>query len=308
MKDLDLPPVEAGSWRAWAVAVRPISLLVVLSPVLAGATMGYARAGAIDWRLCGLALVAGVVMQLITNLQNDVGYTRRGDEFLGQRLGLPRATAQGWLPMAHVDRAIVLLSVIATVMGLAMVALRGWPVLAIGLASLLAAFCYMGGPRPIAYTPFGEWVAFVFFGPVAVIGTDWLVTGGTGVQSALASVCIGALTAAALAVNNHRDLSHDSVVGRRTFAVTWGDAASSRLMRALLYGPFFVTLVMAINSHSLWPMLPLLLFVSARKLIQDFESCEPGTAYNAILFRTFRLTLKFAALMSFGAVLNRMVS
>ena len=59
-------------------------------------------------------------------------------------------------------------------------ALRGWPVLAIGISSLVAALAYMGGPRPIAYTPFGELTVFVFFGLVAVMGTDWVLTGPTG--------------------------------------------------------------------------------------------------------------------------------
>jgi hypothetical protein len=65
-------------------------------------------------------------------------------------------------------------------LGLALVAWRGWPVLAIGTASLLAALAYMGGPRPIAYTPFGELTVFVFFGLVAVMGTDWVLTGSVG--------------------------------------------------------------------------------------------------------------------------------
>jgi hypothetical protein len=100
-------------------------------------------------------------------------------------------------------------ALVATALGLALVAYRGWPVLAIGVASMVAALAYMGGPRPIAYTPFGELTVFVFFGLVAVMGTDWVLTGTVGTVSVLAAVAMGGLAAAALAVNNHRDLAHD---------------------------------------------------------------------------------------------------
>ena len=69
--------------------------------------------------------------------------------------------------------ALRLAAAVAVALGLALVAWRGWPVLAIGTASLLAALAYMGGPRPIAYSPFGELTVFLFFGLVAVLGTQF---------------------------------------------------------------------------------------------------------------------------------------
>jgi len=186
-----------------------------------------------------------------------------------------------------------------------LVAYRGWPVLAIGLASMVAALAYMGGPKPIAYTPLGELTVFVFFGLVAVMGTDWVLTGSIGADSALASVAIGALAAAALAVNNHRDIAHDRLVGRRTFAVSFGADASRGLFNALLWGPLALVPVIAGVGQSAALLLPLLLVPAARQLCRDFARCPPGTAFNDILFRTFRLELWFAALLSAGALLGR---
>lgn len=130
-------------------------------------------------------------------------------------------------------------ALVAIGIGLALVAYRGWPVLAISAASLLAALAYMGGPRPIAYTPLGELTVFVCFGLVAVTGTDWVLTGSIGQVSVLASAAIGSL-AAALAVNNHRDIAHDRLVGRRTFAVRFGEHASRRLFDALVLAPYLL--------------------------------------------------------------------
>jgi 1,4-dihydroxy-2-naphthoate octaprenyltransferase len=296
--------IRPGSVAAWAVAVRPRSLFVAVSPVLVGATLGFARTGAIDLRAALLVLGAALLMQAITNLQNDAGYTVRGGDSSGTRTGLPRATAQGWLSVRHVRAGIVLAALAAAGLGLALVAYRGWPVLAIGVASLLAALAYMGGPRPIAYTPFGELTVFVFFGLVAVNGTDWVLTGGIATVSLLASAAIGSLAAAALALNNHRDIDHDRLVGRRTFAVSFGARVSARLYAALLLGPFVLTPTMAWQAGTPALLLPLLLLPAAWRLRRDFAGCAAGVAFNALLFRTFRLELGFALLLSAGALMG----
>ena len=302
----EAPPaaIRPGSFRAWTVAARPRSLLVAISPVLVGAALGYQRTGAIDPWAALLVLGAALLMQVITNMQNDVGYTVRGGERSGTRTGLPRATANGWLSVRHVRAGIVVAALLAAGFGLALVAWRGWPVLAIGCASLLAALAYMGGPRPIAYTPYGELTVFVFFGLVAVTGTDWVLTGSVGAVSGLAAVAIGGLAAAALAVNNHRDIAHDRLVGRRTFAVTFGERGSLALYTALLFTPFALLPAMAAWARAPALLLPLLLLPKAWQLRHAFRVCPRGTAFNAVLFRTFRLELAFAALLSAGAVIG----
>ncbi len=300
--------VRAGSWKAWAVAIRPRSLLVALSPVLVGAAFGFARTGHIDALAALMVLGAALLIQVITNMQNDVGYTVRGGDSSGTRTGLPRATANGWLSVRHVRAGIVVAALAATALGFALVAHRGWPVLAIGCSSLLAALAYMGGPKPIAYTPYGELTVFIFFGLVAVMGSDWVLSGDVGMVSVLASVAIGGLAAAALAVNNHRDIAHDRLVGRRTFAVTFGDSGSQRLFSALLFSPFALVPVMALTAHAPALLLPLLLLPEALALRNCFLRCPPGLGFNGVLFRTFKLELWFAALLSAGAVLGRVVA
>jgi 1,4-dihydroxy-2-naphthoate octaprenyltransferase len=246
------------------------------------------------------------MVQVISNLQNDVGYTVRGAESSGTRTGLPRATAQGWLQVRTVRLAIVALAIAATVLGLWLVVLRGWPVLTIGVASLVAALAYMGGPKPIAYTPFGELTVFVFFGLVAVMGTDWVLTDGIGAATVAASVAIGSLAAAALAVNNQRDIAHDALVGRRTFPVVFGAAVAQRGYALLLLGPFALTPLIAWLGGTPTLLLPLLLLPTAWSLWRDFLRCPPGLAFNLVLFRTFRLELVYAVLLASGAVLGRL--
>jgi 1,4-dihydroxy-2-naphthoate polyprenyltransferase len=292
------------SVHAWLVAVRPRSLLLAVSPVLVGASLGFMRAGAVDTVAVLLAMAAALLMQLITNLQNDVGYTLRGGDATGTRIGLPRATSSGLLTPRRVRLAIVVLSLAAAAFGLALVAYRGWPVLAMGTASLLAALAYMGGPKPIAYTPLGELTVFVFFGLVAVMGTDWLATGSTDAFTALGAAAVGALAAAALAVNNQRDRAHDQSVGRQTYAALFGSKASRVLFGLLLTMPFVLLAAMCLLANAPWLALPCLLGPVAWRIDRDFAACPGGLAFNGILFRVFQLTLGFSALLALGALLS----
>lgn len=298
--------IRPGSLSAWRAAVRPGTLLAAISPVLVGTALSLGSSGAVRIMAVVLVLAAALLMQVVTNLQNDVGYTLRRGEIHGSRTGLPRATAQGWLSVRQVRAGIVLAGIIAVALGAVLVAYRGWPVLAIGAASLSAALAYMGGPRPIAYTAFGELTVFLFFGVVAVVGTEWVLTGSIGLPGLLASFSIGGLAAAALAVNNHRDIEHDRSVGRRTFAVVAGEAGSRRLYGALLLGSFALVPVLCVCVRAPSLLLPLMLAPAAIRLRRDFARCRPGDAFTEILFRTFRLELGFALLLSAGFLLAAM--
>jgi 1,4-dihydroxy-2-naphthoate octaprenyltransferase len=299
------PDIAPGSLDAWLVALRPPSLLIAISPVVVGTALAWQRVGTVDWLFVLLTLAAAVALQVITNLQNDVGYTVRGAERHGTRTGLPRATAHGWLRVADVRVAIAGTIVASVALGLPLMMKWGWPVAAMGVPSIVAALAYMGGPRPIAYTPFGELVVFVFFGLIAVPGTDFVLTGSVGMASWLAAPALGGLAVAAMVINNHRDAEHDRGTGRRTFAVVFGTAATRVLYQAALLGPFALVPAIAWCAPGLPLLLPLVLLPAASRLRRDFLDCPPGLPFNQLLFRTFKLELAFALLLATGAVLAR---
>ena len=299
----EIPP---GSLRAWAVAIRPKTLWIAAIPVVVGTSLAWMHGAEILTWVAALAFVASILMQLITNLQNDVGYTARGLE-TGKRVGLPRATSRGWLTPAEVRRAIAIAIAGAIVVGTPLAMHAGPAVAGIGVASVLAALAYMGGPRPIAYTPFGELAVFVFFGLVAVLGTYLLHAGAGGPTVWLAAIAIGSHASAVLVVNNHRDADHDRRTGRRTFATTFGKEASARLYAAALWAPFAVVAFMAAAEARLGLAAPLILVPMAWRLQRDFLNVPAGPAFNLILFRTVKLELAFGGLLSAGAVLQRVL-
>jgi len=294
-----------GTLRVWSLALRLQSLPVALGPVLVGSALAYLRSGSIHPALTALAMAAALLMQMISNLQNDLGYTVRGCGHAGDHPGLPRATVNGWLSVRQLRIAIVFLALIGIAIGLTLVAYRGWPVLAIGVLSLLAALAYMGGPRPIAYSPLGELTVLLFFGLVAVLGTDWLLSGQISLGSVLAALAVGSLAAAALAVNNQRDVAHDRAAGRHTFAACFGESAARALFSALLLGAFLLLLPLAWISAAPLLLLPWILLAQALHLRHDFFCCAAGAGYNRILLRTFQLGLKFSVVLSLAAWLSR---
>ena len=307
IRELTSPSVSSirpGSWAAWRIALRPTSLWIATVPVLAATCLAWSLAAAFDAATALIALAASVLMQVVTNLQNDVGFTERRTGN-GVHVGMPRATANGWLTPREVKQAILATIVIAALATLPVMLRFGWPIVLIGAVSTLAAYGYMGGPRPIAYTPLGELTVFVFFGLTAVCGTYYLQAGEIGVAAWIAGAAIGSHAAAVLLVNNYRDRAYDATTGRRTLPIVIGAAASVRLYAALELVPFALVPVLALLTGSVWLALPLLALPWALRLVRDFARTPDGPAQNAQLFRTVMLEVGFGMLLCAGALMHR---
>ena len=293
--------IRPGSWDAWRVAIRPRTLLIATVPVIVATCLAWSLAGVFDPWIALIALTAAVMMQVVTNLQNDVGYTERGGETRGH-VGLPRATAQGWLRTAQVKRAIIAAIAVAQVVALPLMIRGGWPIVATSIASTAAAYAYMGGPRPIAYTPWGEVTVFVFFGLVAVCGSYYVQAGTIGVGAWIAAAAIGMHASAVLLVNNYRDRDHDRNSGRRTLTVVLSATAARRLYGLLVLAPFAFAVGLAWVEGNAWFALPLAALPWAMRLQRELARSTPGPAQNALLFRTVLLEVAFGLLLSAGAL------
>jgi 1,4-dihydroxy-2-naphthoate octaprenyltransferase len=298
--------VEPGSLAAWRVALRPKTFPIAAVPVFVGTAFAWAQHGSFVPWVFVLAIAGAILVQAISNMQNDVGYTVRGGE-TGTRTGLPRATANGWLSVPAVRGAIVAAVIAAVLVGAPLMVYRGWPVALIVASSIVAAWAYMGGPRPIAYTPYGDVTVFLFFGLMAVCGTVYVQAGTIGAAGWLAGVAIGLLAASVLTVNNHRDIAHDATTGRRTLSVVLGAAGSRAVYRTSVLGAFALVPAIAWTAGSAWYLLPLALLPRALALLAAFDAAPGGHAYTPLLFRTVILEAGFGISLTAGALLSRLV-
>ncbi len=287
--------------KHWLLAVRPKTLTIAVVPVLVGTTLGWIDGGRLNWGVAGAALLVALLIQAGTNLHNDAADFARGADDPGTRLGPPRATAQGWLRAEQVRRGALACFGLALATGGYLVWSGGWPILVVGLLSILAGLAYTGGPRPIAYTGLGEAFVWVFFGVVAVAGSYYLQTAGLNRDALLAGTIIGMPAAAVLVVNNYRDLDNDRLAGRRTLAVRFGRRASQVEYGLLMLLPFALLLGLGGPGGLGWnALLPYLALPWAVVLVRRFRKEAPGPAFNTLLAGTARFQLAFSLLLCLG--------
>jgi 1,4-dihydroxy-2-naphthoate octaprenyltransferase len=287
--------VSPGRLHAWFLACRPKTLSVSLSPVLVGTAIAWHDSGRILWLPLLAAALGAALIQVGTNLFNDVGDFLRGTDTPG-RLGPRRAAAEGWLSPGAIRLGGWLAFALAFLCGIYLVAHGGWPIVFIGLASLAAGWAYTGGPRPIAYGPLGEIFVFIFFGLVAVGGSYYLQTLTLTPTVLFAATLVGIHAAAVITVNNYRDHDGDRACGKNTLAVRLGRPATRHLYTAEMLAPYALLPLLASLG---WPAaLPLLSLPLAARLTARFRREPPGPVFNDILAATAGLQLTFALLLA----------
>lgn len=299
----DLPAavtqVPPSGWRIWWTAARPRTLPLAATPVLAGIALAWAEAAAPRWFAALATLLAALLIQVGTNLHNDASDHERGND-LEDRLGPLRVTAAGWASAAAVRVASYLGFGTAFGLGIYLASVGGWPVIAIGLASLAAGLAYSGGDRPISHTPVGELFVWVFFGVFAVAGSHWLQAEKFSSAALVTGAALGLPAAAVLLVNNLRDIVADTRAGRRTLAAVLGDRTSRRLHAALMLTPFLALPVLALllpGRDGLWLALGAL--PVCLKVVQRMRGAQ-GVAMNGVLAATARAQFVFGLLLAIG--------
>ncbi|HEX6971848.1 MAG TPA: 1,4-dihydroxy-2-naphthoate polyprenyltransferase [Limnochordia bacterium] len=277
-------------WRAWCMAARPATLPAAAVPVVVGSALALADG---RWRpLAGLAaLVSALLIQIGTNFANDLFDYRKGADTSG-RLGPTRVTQAGLLAPKAVAVGTAVTFGSAFAVGLYLVHIGGWPILAIGLAGIAAGVLYTAGPWPYGYHGLGELFVFVFFGLAAVIGTYYVHTATVTPLAVWTALPIACLVTGILVVNNLRDIDTDRAAGKRTLAVRLGERPTRWLYAAL------VCIAYVIGVGIVW--LPIVSAPLAWRLVRDVLGGASGPALNGVLSRTGRLELVFGLLMAIG--------
>lgn len=295
--------VAAHSVGAWLLAIRPKTFGVAVAPVLASLAVCLSDTGFIAPVTAILTGLLAIVMQAITNMENDAGYTKRKAE-RSNRKGLPRATSLGLLSIKEVELGIRVAAVIGIAITLYFIYLTHWFFLFITLASIAAAYLYMGGPRPIAYSPYGEIVVFIFFGLVATSGTYYLQVQDISVNILIVGCALGLIAAAVLCVNNFRDREHDESIKRYTMAVVLGRSLTIAAYRLMLLTPYALILCIVVMDWTRYPyLLVFITLIKAWKLPLDLTT-KSGYELNSTLFATVKLEVLFALTLTIGALIH----
>ena len=229
----------------WIEGARLRTLPNAVAPVVVGTGAAAAIDGLVWWR-AGVALLVALALIIGVNYANDYADGVRGTDRI--RVGPVRLVGSGLAAPESVKRAAYIALGVAAVAGLVLIiGSRQWLLLVIGALCLLAAWFYTGGKRPYGYRALGELAVFVFFGPVAVLGTLYVQTGQINGLAIGCSVAVGAFSAAVLVANNLRDIPTDTESGKRTLAVLLGDRDTRLLYLALVTVPFVLTILLGLR-------------------------------------------------------------
>lgn len=196
-----------------------------------------------------LALLVAWALIIGVNYANDYSDGIRGTD--DDRTGPTRLTGSGLAAPEQVKLAAFIAFGAAAVFGVILSAVAGamWLVL-VGALCIAAAWFYTGGDSPYGYSGFGELSVFVFFGLVAVMGTEYTQSGMVSWEGFLCALAIGAISASVNLANNIRDIPTDAAAGKRTLAVRLGDGNARTLFTVLTLFPFFLSMVLSMTTVS----------------------------------------------------------
>lgn len=234
-----------ATFAQWVEGARPRTLPNAIAPVIAG-TGAAAWLQAASWWKALLALLVAIAMIVGVNYANDYSDGIRGTDdvragplrLVGSKVASPRA----------VLTAAVISLAVAAVAGLVLAALSAPWLIAVGAVCIAGAWLYTGGKKPYGYLGLGEIAVFVFFGLVAVLGTQYTQALRIDWVGAVVAVAMGAMSSAVLVANNLRDIPTDKESGKITLAVRLGDARTRVLFQALLAVAFALTLVLMLAT------------------------------------------------------------
>ena len=299
-----MPVASPNPVRIWIMAARPKTLPLGVAPVLVGTALaGYLH---IFHPLRFVAALLGsVFIQIGANLSNDYSDAHRGAD-TEDRLGPVRVTAGGLVPPRQVLIATYVTFGLAVLCGVYLIAVAGWQLLLIGVASIIAGVLYTGGPRPYGYEGLGEVFVFLFFGIAAVAGSYFAQVRDFSWESLVLSAPIGLIAAAVLVVNNTRDIDTDRRANKRTLAVRLGRERSRRMYATMVLIAYPIVLIpWVFGPLTAWLLLPFLTLPLAAGVIRIVASHSDGPSLNRALAKTGQLQLCFCVLLSVGLLLSR---
>lgn len=278
-------------WNSWGLAIRLRTLPAAAAGVVTGSALAW-RDGFFRLDAALACLLTALLLQIGSNLANDVFDYERGTD-TPDRLGPVRVTQAGLLTPSQVKLGMFLVFGLAALLGLYLAWLGGWPIIAVGLAAIVSAIAYTGGPFPLGYYGLGDLFVFIFFGLASVAGTYYVQAKSISAAAWWMAIPPGLIITAILVVNNLRDLENDRKGGKHTLAVLLGERFSKIeylvcMIVAYLVMPLAVLLhLVPWTSLLTWLSLPLAIKTARIVLSQKgrpLNGALAGTGQTALLF------------------------
>ncbi len=298
---MSTPQTKPPKWQIYVLAARPKTLWASVVPVIMGGAMAF-DSGRFYLLAFVVALLAAMLIQIGANYANDLfDFLKATDRT--DRLGPLRVTQAGLVTSREMKIAIAMIFTLTLLLGVYLVARGGVPILLIGVTAIMFAIGYTAGPLPLGYVGLGDLFVLIYFGPVAVAGTYFVVTHTLTRLALLTGLPAGMLSVAILTVNNLRDVDSDRRGGKKTLAVRCGRrfAQFEYLAMILIAGLFPILLARLSPQHSGILLACLTLVAAVRPIKTVFT--QQGVVLNKTLAQTGGLLALFGLLFAIGWLL-----
>lgn len=296
-----------ASIKSWVSALRPRTLFLAAATALCGSGVAYTT-GHFSMPVCWLTILTATVLQLLSNMANDLGDYQHGADITGERIGPRRTVQSGAITPAQMKKAIGIATVAAMLVGAALIyeASRFMSLWVIGLFLLLGVFCivaaikYTAGKNPYGYKGLGDIFSFVFFGLVSVVGTYFLHTHSLDFKPWLPAIGMGFFTVAILNINNMRDMENDRKAGKTTVAGKLGFKKAKIYHAFLTFGGIGAFTGYSILYTTAWYQnLYMVVFSIFLKILWDIFNTDENKKLDPYLKYTSIGSFVLAVLFSF---------
>lgn len=290
-------------WKTWMLAIRPRTLPAAAAGVIVGAALAW-HDGYFRFDATLVCLLTALLLQIGSNLANDVFDFERGTD-TAERLGPTRVTQAGLLTPRQVKIGMTAVFGLAVSLGLYLAWLGGWVIMIVGIAAIISAIAYTGGPFPIGYHGLGDIFVFIFFGLASVAGTYYIQAGFVSPAVWWMTIPPGLIITAILVVNNLRDIDNDRKGRKYTMAVRLGDRGTKIQYIVCMAIAYLILIPVAwaglIPWGSLLAWLSLPLAFQAAKIVLT----QKGRPLNMALAKTGQTALVFSLLFWVGLLLSK---
>ena len=301
-KDTSLPS-KNYSWNVWWRLLRPHTLTAAFVPVTIGTALAL-QENTFHLLLFLFMLIASILIQAATNMFNEYYDFVRGLDH-AESVGIGGAIVRDGIKPKTVLMSAVVFLIIAALLGVYICLNSSWWVALIGIIGMAVGYFYTGGPKPIAYTPFGELAAGLFMGLLIILLSFYIQTGTITLESILISVPISILIGAILLANNIRDLDGDKDNGRKTLAIILGRKRAILFLTFMFVVSYAWIIVMTmLNLVSFWSLLVLASIPKAIKASKGFKGKTVPIQMMPAMKATAQTNTHFGFLLAIGLLLN----
>lgn len=290
------------NWNAWMLAIRPRTLPAAAAGVMMGGALAW-QDGFLRIDALLVCLFAALLLQIGSNLANDVFDYERGTD-TPERLGPTRVTQAGLLTPSQVKVGMAVVFGLAAMLGLYLAYLGGLPIILLGIAAIISAIAYTGGPFPLGYYGLGDIFVFIFFGLASVAGTYYVQAGFVSPAAWWMTIPPGMIITAILVVNNLRDLENDRKAGKHTLAVIFGEHATKIQYMVCLTLAYLIIPIASWLGIVPWPSLLTWVSLPIAYQAARVTLTQKGRPLNTALASTGQTALLFSLLFWAGLLFS----